>query len=335
MAEPILYSIVVPVYGVEAYLNRCVDSLIGQTYYNIEIILVDDGAQDRSPEICDHYAALDPRVKVLHKKNGGVVSARKAGAQLATGEYILCVDGDDWVSTEYVRLFDEAICRHHPDLVCCGYIHTTQEAELGRVCPIPGGFYGPEEMKQHIYPIAIESKDGVGLAPHVWAKAIRRELFVPQQMAVTDALKIGEDGAMIKSILPRATSLYMIGEHLYYYRANPDSATKASAFDWNMPRDIYQHLKSQVDLNAFDYEQQLYRCIARYLYTVVYSQFHRQASYRQIIKDIKAQLKQPDYRLVLQRARYASLKPRLEVFLMRHRILLPIWLLHKVTEHER
>lgn len=333
MAESILYSIVVPIYGVEKFLKQCVDSLIGQTYYNIEIILVDDGAKDRSPEICDHYAQLDPRVKVLHKKNGGLVSARKAGAQVATGDYILCVDGDDWVSTDYIRQLDEVIQQHRPDVVCCGYVQTDGVTEHRFTCEAPGGNYRGENLQQHIYPIAIESPEGVIFSPHVWAKAFKRELYLPEQLAVADVIKIGEDGAVVKPILTKAESIFLLDACLYYYRVNNESMTKdRSAYDWNGPRYIYQHLQRQLDLRAFDFEEQLYRCIARLLYTVVFSQFNRPEKYRIIKKDIKTQLRQPDYRQVLKKARYKSLKTRLEVFLMKHQLLLPIYLLHKVSK---
>lgn len=98
-----LISIIVPVYNVEKYLHRCVDSILSQTYTNIEIILVDDGSPDNCPAICDEYAAKDSRVKVIHKANGGVSSARNAGLQLFSGEYLTFVDSDDFVGEKYVE----------------------------------------------------------------------------------------------------------------------------------------------------------------------------------------------------------------------------------------
>lgn len=92
-----LVSVIVPIYGVEAYLNRCVDSILAQTYRNLEIILVDDGSPDRCGKICDEYAITDKRVKVIHRKNGGLSAARNSGLNIARGEYIICVDSDDWI----------------------------------------------------------------------------------------------------------------------------------------------------------------------------------------------------------------------------------------------
>lgn len=101
-----LFSIIVPIYNVEKYLKRCIDSLINQTYKNIEIILVDDGSTDDCPQICDNYAVKDNRIKVIHKKNGGLSEARNFGLEKATGEYIFFIDSDDWLNTKTVEQFE-------------------------------------------------------------------------------------------------------------------------------------------------------------------------------------------------------------------------------------
>ena len=93
-------SVIVPVYKVEPYLRKCLDSIVGQTHRNLEIILVDDGSPDNCGAICDEYAARDERIKVIHKENGGVASARNAGLAVASGDYIGWVDSDDWIETD-------------------------------------------------------------------------------------------------------------------------------------------------------------------------------------------------------------------------------------------
>ena len=95
-----LISVIIPIYNVEKYLDRCVDSIINQTYKNLEIILVDDGSPDGSPQICDDYAKKDHRVQVIHKKNGGLASARNAGMDVMTGKYLFFLDSDDWLERE-------------------------------------------------------------------------------------------------------------------------------------------------------------------------------------------------------------------------------------------
>ena len=101
-----LITIIVPIYNVEDYLQRCVDSILIQTYKNIEIILVNDGSPDNCGAICDKYTKIDSRVKVLHKKNGGLSDARNAGLGIAQGDYVTFVDSDDWISIEYIDFSD-------------------------------------------------------------------------------------------------------------------------------------------------------------------------------------------------------------------------------------
>ena len=103
-----LVSIIVPIYGVEEYLNKCINSIINQTYKNLEIILVDDGSPDKCPEICDAFEKKDDRIKVIHKKNGGLSDARNAGLDIAHGDYFVFVDSDDWIEKHNGRAF--ALC---------------------------------------------------------------------------------------------------------------------------------------------------------------------------------------------------------------------------------
>ena len=103
--EDLLISVVVPIYQVKKYLKNCVDSIIGQSYHNLEIILVDDGSTDGSEKLCDEYADRDHRIHVIHKVNGGSVSARKSGVAIATGEYLVFVDSDDWLEKDYIKNF--------------------------------------------------------------------------------------------------------------------------------------------------------------------------------------------------------------------------------------
>lgn len=99
-----LISVIVPIYNVEKYLARCVDSIVNQTYKNLEIILVDDGSPDLCPQMCDDYAEKDSRIKVVHKKNGGLSDARNAGMAVSTGEYISFIDSDDYVSDDFLNV---------------------------------------------------------------------------------------------------------------------------------------------------------------------------------------------------------------------------------------
>lgn len=126
MEDGKLVSIIVPVYCVEAYLAECVDSLLDQTYPHMEILLVDDASPDGCGRICDEYAAKDPRVRVIHKANGGAASARNAGLEVANGAYICLVDADDVVEKNYVQYLLENLLAHHADIAVCGFYEVTK-----------------------------------------------------------------------------------------------------------------------------------------------------------------------------------------------------------------
>ena len=119
--EPIKFSIVLPIYNVEKYLKRCLDSVLGQTYKNYEVIMVDDGSTDNCPAICDNYAAMDARVKVIHKQNAGLGMARNTGIENATGDYICFFDSDDFVATNLLELCAKELEKENYDIVAFDY----------------------------------------------------------------------------------------------------------------------------------------------------------------------------------------------------------------------
>lgn len=125
-----LISVIVPVYNMERYLERCVNSIIQQTYKNLEIILVDDGSTDASPQMCDAYARKDSRIKVIHKTNGGLSDARNAGLAIAMGEYIGYVDSDDWIEPQMYQYMYEACVQNNAQLAVCRYAKIYQDKTL-------------------------------------------------------------------------------------------------------------------------------------------------------------------------------------------------------------
>lgn len=141
--EPLI-SIIIPVYKVESYLRRCIDSIINQTYNNIEIILVDDGSPDNSPAICDEYAKIDCRIKVVHKENGGLSDARNTGIENAKGNYITFVDSDDWVQPDYIETLQNNLLSNKADISIVENTPTTGKE--------------PVKTKLHQYPQSLTSK---------------------------------------------------------------------------------------------------------------------------------------------------------------------------------
>lgn len=153
MNRETLISVIVPVYNVEHFLPRCVDSILAQTHKNLEIILVDDGAKDRSGAICDEYAVKDPRVTVIHKENGGLSSARNAGLDAARGEYIAFVDSDDWIEPEMYGHMLSLMEKYDAGLVCAGRYDVSEKTgqKTDGLCPKREEAVTAEELVGRIF----------------------------------------------------------------------------------------------------------------------------------------------------------------------------------------
>lgn len=327
------FSIIVPIYNVGSYLRQCVDSILNQTYKDFEVVLVDDGSPDNCPAICDEYAEKDDRVKVIHKSNGGLVSARKAGAEEACGRYIVCVDGDDWIDDRHLESFFSIIEDCSPDIIVDSAVRAFEDESLNYSNGLPyrKGYYTKDDIKKEIYPLLIQNEYARYFAPSIWAKAYRAELYKKMQLAVSDQIKIGEDGACTIPCVYYAESIFITDSSTYYYRQNPTSMTKEKkAFSWAGPEMIHKHIQSQIDMDQYDLTEQLHRKTVHELFLVVVSQFNRQESYRTIVKDIKAHLQGEIYSECIKNAKFKSLKGRFAVLSMRYRLYFLIWVFSRV-----
>ena len=318
-----MFSVIVPIYKVEKYLKQCVDSILNQTFRNFELILVDDGSPDNCPAICDEYQRKDNRVRVIHKENGGLVSARKAGVMVAAGDFVVCVDGDDWIVAHCLETYASIIQEYAPDVIVSGYMAAFEDETQNRT-NIPSyrkGYYQKADIKHEIYPLLIQDEYAKYFAPTIWSKAYRRDLYKEQQLAVSNQIKIGEDGACTIPCVFYADSLYITDAVTCYYRQNFSSMTKEKkAFPWGGPELIHKHIQDQIAIDEEDFKQQLYRKTAHELFTVVLSQFNRKESYKTIVKDIKKHLETEVYAESVKKAKFKSLKGRLAVLAMRYRV---------------
>lgn len=331
MNKKLLFSIVVPVYGAEKYLNRCVRSIQNQTYQNIEIILVDDGSPDECPAMCDAFAQNDSRIQVLHKANGGQGSARKAGAIVASGDYVCCVDADDEIALNYVERMAEVGEQYCPEMICCGFSWATEGGRKDRPLKNREGFYSRQDIQKEIFPELIQTANAEYFSPSIWGKAIKTELYRKQQLCVDDRLKIGEDGACTIPCVYHAQSMYILRECMYYYWDNNSSMTRnRKAFAWDGPELIAYHLEKRLDMTQFDFRQQWYRKITHELFTVVSSQFYRAESYRTITADIRRHLQEPLYQKAIENSQFEGLSGKMARLALKHRLFVLIWLFNKL-----
>ena len=227
-------SVIVPIYKVEKYLKQCVNSILAQTYTDFELILVDDGSPDGSGSICDSYAQKDQRVKAIHKENGGLVSARKAGIAASSGKYVTYVDGDDWISSNTYEVLMKVIKQYQVDVVTAGFIEEFETDSREYHDLMMPGYYSKEGMIKCMYGSMIheEGAGDSGLRPNVWSKIFRREIFYDCQMSVDERINYGEDMACSYPALLRAESVYVTDECLYHYRRRAGSMTNDSQVDY-------------------------------------------------------------------------------------------------------
>lgn len=299
------FSVIVPVYGVEAYLPACVESVLGQTWRDFELILVDDGSPDGCPALCDEYAARDPRIRAVHQANGGLVRARQSGAAAASGEYVCCVDGDDRISERYLERMAEAIDASSADVVCCG-IRREGDRRAYRSAWRPG-LYDRRRMEEEIFPALIERRDAVYFPPSVCGKAVRRERYVPHQMAVDPGIGIGEDRACMVPCLRESGSVWVLDDALYEYRTNRGSMTKRKRpFSWEGLRRLVEHLRGRIDLDAFDFREQMDRFTEHLFFLTAVSQFYREDPYREIRAEILSEMEDPLYAEAVRRGRFSG-----------------------------
>lgn len=331
--ERLKFSVVVPIYKVEEYLSQCIESVLSQKCESWELILVDDGSPDNCPLICDQYKSVDSRIKVVHKENGGLVSARQAGAQIANGEYIVCLDGDDWLESDYLALIEKEIDRHSPDIVCCGATWSYPNGkDIKKGNLFPSGLYNRRRMQREVFPYLIENKNGKYLAPSLWAKAIRRKIYQQQQMVVDTRINFGEDVACVKPCLYHAHSIAFIDSWSYHYRQNPMSMTnKRKIYTWAGPEIIGKHLERQIPMNEADFQEQVYRRVMHMLFNVIVSQFNRKERYLDIVLDIKNHIQSPYYSRVIKCSdSEGTWKWKLAYYSLRLKMWPVMWLFCKV-----
>lgn len=327
------FSVIVPIYNVEKFLVKCIDSLLEQTYKDFELILVDDGSPDNSPKICDEYAEKDNRIKVIHKENGGLVSARKAGANIATGEYIVCVDADDWVELNYLETFANVIDSYNPDILLCEFYNDDGVEKIYKPMFLREGLYNKENIEKEIFPYLIENINGKYISNNIWAKAVRRELYLSYQNLVDDSIKFGEDIAVTKPCMYKSNTIYIIKLPLYHYRYNPTSITNSKkARNWDEPKTRDMHLEKQIDMSIFDFKEQIYRLTVHSVFNVAVSQFNRKEKYFVIAKDIKQNLKDEYYSEAIKNCKFKGKKSKLALFSLKHKIIWLIYLFNRIIK---
>ena len=227
-------SVVVPIYNSERYMERCINSIINQTYQNIELILIDDGSTDRSQEICLDFLNRDDRIKYSRISNSGPSIARNIGLKMATGMYITFVDSDDDVKDSMYEKMIDLIEMSHADFIVCGYERIVDGTVSGSFSPFQneGQYTGKAILKHFIQPKYSGEYGWDDCGGIVWNKVFRSEFLYDNSILFNESLRRGEDGEFCERCLECAKRIYVIPDHFYRYH-NDNSCSLMSSISYN------------------------------------------------------------------------------------------------------
>lgn len=229
MNEKYLVSVIVPIYNASLYLDKCIGSIVSQSYTRLQIILVDDGSTDECYEKCERYAAKDRRIITVHKENGGLVSARKTGISLATGEYVCWVDADDWIEQNYIEQFVELQIKYNVDVVALSHYHDIGYKSTLVKNGIPQGKYKIRDILGSM--IYCNRFFEYGVAPHLVTKMFKTKIIRIAELCVDETIIAGEDAAATYPALLNCNDIYISNQSGYHYVQHAGTLTKCTNID--------------------------------------------------------------------------------------------------------
>lgn len=294
------FSVIIPIYKVEAFLERCVDSVLSQTFPDFEVILVDDGSPDTCPAICDAYAEKDSRVRVIHKPNGGLVSARNAGIFAAQGDYVTYVDGDDWMKPNLLEFVHDRLVESPVplDMVLFGADQVFADHVEPLVNRVPDGYYDRARLEKEIFPYLLSDRRrgffiGTQIQCHSWNKPCRRELQTEHYVR-DEKIRMFTDVPLITEILLNCQNVYICSEPLYCYnQCNTGSIIaqgKKNYLNESIGR-VVAYMQERLRGISPAMDQQLNDYPAHQIIRTAISELRKEQSFFQAIRAVKAGLR--------------------------------------------
>lgn len=264
-----LVSVIIPVYNVEKYFDQCMESVLAQTYKSIEIILVDDGSQDSSGEMCDEYKKKYDNVVVIHKKNGGLASARKAGVEAAKGSYVVCVDSDDWIDEEMISYLHHRIINSQCDIAVSNMVLEFEITGKSKkmVSSLKPGVYDLNDEDNLLYRQFLVDDAGVGILHGICGKMIKTSLYRQNQMNVPDVVSVGEDAACMYPCYMQAERVYITEGIFYHYRQREESilhgVSKNILNNWET---LFNFLQEKCKFDNSEIQKIVYENLEKFIY---------------------------------------------------------------------
>lgn len=333
MNRSVQFSIVIPVYCVEAYLPQAIESVLAQSVSDWELILVDDGSPDGCGELCDRYAEMDKRVHVIHKPNGGAVSARQAGMEQCHGTYILTLDGDDYWDSDLLSQLQVVISQYNPDGIHFGFRRVKEGDKRLSDEPIrvPEGNYTGDALtqlqKRMLYDTANPELNTGVLFFSQWAFAFRREIVTPFQQLVPKQIKIGEDAAVIIPTACHCGSIYFLNRIMYNYRIRKNSVSRTfSHTEIKESVELMNHFRQYAECVP---TQNLNGCLYRMAENYWINAARNLPSYGEFKKCVKESLQvMPEDVMQNISQFHLSFKYKLRFLTVRYRLWFLLWLIY-------
>ena len=329
-----MISVIVPVYNVEKYLRHCVDTILAQTYTDFELLLVDDGSPDGCPQICDEYAASDARVRVIHKPNGGLISARNEGIRAASGEYICILDGDDWADENMLQfIHDTAAKSPEPlDMVLFAAHNIYEDHIEETVNNVPDGFYDRQRLEKEVFPYLLtDTRRGLQVGviqAHTWDKAFKRELLL-EHYTREERIRVFTDVPMTYECLLHCNNVYICNEPLYMYNKTNEDSIRAKSRENLLTRSfnyLIRYMREHMSGHGPSIDRQLNEYAAMLIIRTGKWRASTEASLREAARQLKEGLRESD---MLSFVSVKALPPKagVVVLLLKMHLYLPAMLL--------
>ena len=312
------FSVIVPVYKVEEYLPKCIESVLSQSFSDFELILVDDGSPDSCPEICDEYKEKDERIKVIHKPNGGLASARRAGIKEAQGEYVFNLDSDDLIEKDTLECAYNLIKETNCEIVSFAYrcVKNGKTVKITNDC-LDEGLYSEKDIEKHIYPKLLMDKNMEHVSYYLSGKAVKREFLTPHQLNVSEKISLGEDLCCVVPCYLNAKSVYISKKEAYLYTVRETSLSKKfNTQQICLIENVINEISKNDTHKVVDFGEQLCRYSCFMCFAILATA--AEGNYFKSIKAIKDNIKNSLHSEKIPRAEFKniSLKSRISVFLM-------------------
>ena len=329
-----MISVIVPVYNVEKYLRKCVDSVLSQSYTDFELLLIDDGSPDGCPQICDEYAGRDPRVRVIHKANGGLISARNEGIRAAKGDYVCILDGDDWACENMLQFIHDTV-EQSPEpldmlLFAASSVYEDHLEDI--VNNVPEGYYDRARLEKEVFPYLLtDTRSGLQVGviqAHTWDKAFKRELLAGHYTR-EERIRVFTDVPMTYECLLHCRNAYICNERLYMYNKTNEDSIRARSRENLLTKSFrYLMLYMREHLSGLgpSIDRQLNQYAAMLIIRTGKWRAETEPSLREAARQIKEGLRESDM-LAFVSVKALPLKAGAVILLLKMHLYLPAMLL--------